>query len=132
MKIFGLGNDIIEIERIKKAVERNKNFKKRVYTETEIAYAEKAKFPFNVYAGRFAAKEAVSKAFGTGIRGFSLTDIEVLNDTLGKPYVILKNSIKEKYKDYEIMLTISHSRISAIATAIMIKKWKISSTCNVR
>lgn len=122
MEILGLGNDIIEIKRIKQAVESKKSFKTRVYTENEIKYAEKSKFPFTVYAGRFAAKEAVSKAFGTGIRGFSLTDIEVLNDSLGKPYVVLKNSLEEKYKNSEIMLTISHSRISAIATALLLKK----------
>ncbi len=121
MSIIGIGNDIIEIGRIKKAIERNQKFKYKVYTEEEIKYAEKSKFPYNIYAGRFAVKEAISKAFGTGVRGFVLTDIEILNDELGKPYVKLKNEIKKKYNEFEIMITISHSKENAIATALIQK-----------
>ncbi|OQY07356.1 MAG: holo-[acyl-carrier-protein] synthase [Fusobacteriia bacterium 4572_132] len=122
MDVVGIGNDIIEIDRIKKAIERNKNFKYKVYTDKEIKYAEKSKFPYNIYAGRFAAKEAISKAFGTGVRGFLLTDIEILNNELGKPDVILKNEIKKKYEETEIMVTISHSKENAIAMALIQKR----------
>lgn len=122
MKLIGLGNDIIEIDRIQKAIEKNKRFVERVFSEKEIETIEKKSNPYNSYAGRFAAKEAVSKAFGTGIRNFNLTDIEILNDELGKPYVCLKNGLKEMYKSYSIMLSISHSKNNAVATAILYKE----------
>ncbi len=122
MKLIGLGNDIVEIERIEKAIIRTKSFKEKVYTEKEIAYASKKNKMYETYAGRFAAKEAISKAFGTGVRDFSLLDIEILNDEMGKPYVILKKELEEKYKDYRIEISISHSKTCAMATAILIKE----------
>lgn len=121
MKIAGLGNDIIEIERIERAIKRTKIFRDKVYTQSEIDYAEKKKKKFETYAGRFCAKEAVSKAFGTGLRDFSMKDIEILNDSLGKPYVKLWGSLKEKYENYTLVVTISHCRDYATATAILIK-----------
>lgn len=121
MGICGIGNDIIEIERIKEAVERSNRFLEKVFTAKEIEYASKSKTPYNIYAGRFAAKEAVSKAFGTGIRGFNLTDIEIVNDDQGKPGVFLYGSLTDKYQGHELMVTISHNKTAAIATAILIK-----------
>ncbi|BDU49755.1 holo-ACP synthase [Haliovirga abyssi] len=118
MKILGIGNDIIEIYRIQEAIEKNSKLEKRVYTEKEIEYANSNR-KYEVLAGRFAAKEAISKAFGTGIRGFKLTDIEILNDELGKPYVNLYGKLKEKYLGYNIMVTISHNKSNAISTAII-------------
>ncbi len=122
MELKGLGNDIIEIERIEKALLRTKSFKEKVYTKKEIEYAEKKNKKYETFAGKFAAKEAIAKAFGTGVRDFSLIDIEILNDSVGKPYVVLKESLKEKYQDYKIEISISHSKTYAIATAILIKK----------
>ncbi len=122
MELKGLGNDIIEIERIEKALLRTKSFKEKVYTKKEIEYAEKKNKKYETFAGKFAAKEAIAKAFGTGVRDFSLIDIEILNDSVGKPYVVLKESLKEKYQDYKIEISISHSKTCAIATAILIKK----------
>ncbi len=122
MELKGLGNDIIEIERIEKALLRTKSFKEKVYTRKEIEYAEKKNKKYETFAGKFAAKEAIAKAFGTGVRDFSLIDIEILNDSVGKPYVVLKESLKEKYQDYKIEISISHSKTYAIATAILIKK----------
>ena len=121
MEITGIGNDIVEIDRIKKAMSRSSRFKDRVYTSNEIDYLEKKSDPYPGYAGRFAAKEAVSKAMGTGIRGFNLCDIEILNDSLGKPEVKFCGVLEEKYKDFKVMLTISHSRDYATAVAIFIK-----------
>ncbi|MGM0508848.1 MAG: holo-ACP synthase [Fusobacteriota bacterium] len=121
MKILGLGNDIIEIDRIKKAIERNSEIKNRIFTKKEIEYAGESKFSYNTYAGRFAAKEAISKAFGTGIRGFSLKDIEIINNDLGKPEVFLKGDLEKKFDGYKIMLSISHSKKDAMATAILLK-----------
>lgn len=120
--IFGIGNDIIEIARIEKAI-KNESFKKRVYTDQEIEIIEKKGLGRGAsYAGRFSAKEAISKAFGTGVRGFNLTDIEILNDELGKPCVILKNSLKEKLKGKRVELSISHSKDYAVAMAIIIEE----------
>jgi holo-[acyl-carrier protein] synthase len=118
--ILGLGTDIVEISRIKKAIERTPTFLAKVYTEKEIEYISQKKNPYPSYAGRFAAKEAIAKAFGTGVREFSLLDIEILNDELGKPVVSLFGKIGEKYKG-KLNLSISHSREYATATAILEK-----------
>ena len=122
MEIYGIGTDIIEISRIEKAINQTALFKKKVYTEKEIEYIEKKKEPYASYAGRFAAKEAVSKALGTGVRGFSLSDVEILNDELGKPNVILYNEILKHAKDLQIQISISHSREYAVSTVIIYKE----------
>jgi holo-[acyl-carrier protein] synthase len=119
--IIGLGTDIVEISRIKKAIERTPTFLKKVYTEKEIEYISKKKNPYPSYAGRFAAKEAISKAFGTGVREFSLLDIEILNDELGKPVVYLSEKLRKKNSG-KITLSISHCKEYATATAILSKQ----------
>ncbi len=83
--IVNIGNDIIEIARLKKI--NIHNFNKRYFTEDEISLFNERKNNISVIAGNFAVKEAVSKCLGTGIRGFDLKDIEVLRDELGAPYV---------------------------------------------
>ena len=119
------GVDIIEIERIKRSVgEGNTAFRDRVYTDREIEYCElKKNVKYESYAARFAAKEAVSKAFGTGIgQGVSLKDIEILNDELGKPYVVLHNKSREIFKKINggnISLSISHCKNYAVAYAVI-------------
>lgn len=118
--IFGIGNDIIEIERIASAIEKPR-FKERVFTVIELEQIAKKGNRKESFAGRFAAKEAVAKAFGTGVRGFELKDIEILNDDLGKPVVYLKNSLSEKYAGLTIELSISHCRDYAAAVAIIFK-----------
>ncbi len=119
--ILGIGNDIVEIARIEKAIQ-NEKFKKRVYTTQEIENIEKkGAGKIASYAGRFSAKEAISKALGTGVRDFYLTDIEILNDHLGKPLVYFKNSLKEKMKGKRVELSISHSRDYATSVAIILK-----------
>ena len=118
--IIGIGTDIIEIDRIKKAIENNKNFLKKVFTIKEIEMFEKRNMRFEVIAGNFAAKEAISKAIGTGIRGFSLLDIQILRDELGKPIAYLSNNIdKVIKKNYTINISISHNKTSAIAFAVL-------------
>lgn len=119
--ILGIGNDIVEIERIEKAIS-NEKFIKRVYTEKEIEIIEKKGSKAASYAGRFSAKEAISKALGTGVRDFNLTDIEILNDELGKPYVVLKNELKGRMVDMRIEISISHSKEYGTAVAVMFKK----------
>jgi len=116
--ILGLGTDIVEISRIKKAIERTPTFLTKVYTKKEIEYISKKKNPYPSYAGRFAAKEAIVKAFGTGVREFGLLDIEILNNELGKPEVYLSEKLKNKYSG-KLSLSISHSKEYATATAIL-------------
>lgn len=118
MNFIGIGNDIIEINRIEKAIKKI-NFITKVFTENEIKLFEIKGSRAEFFAGRFAAKEAVSKALGTGFREFSLTDIEILNDSLGKPYVTFKNSIDFYNKKYFIDISISHCKEYATAVAII-------------
>ena len=120
--IVGIGNDIIEIERIEKAILKE-GFKNKVYTQRELENIEKRGNRTETYAGIFSAKEAISKAIGTGVREFSLTDLEILNDDLGKPYVVVSEKLdkilKTKKEDYQIEISISHSRKYATAMAII-------------
>ncbi|ALQ39904.1 4'-phosphopantetheinyl transferase [Fusobacterium hwasookii ChDC F174] len=120
--IVGIGNDIIEIERVEKAILKE-GFKNKVYTQKELENIEKRGNRTETYAGIFSAKEAISKAIGTGVREFSLTDLEILNDDLGKPYVVVSEKLdkilKNKKEDYQIEISISHSRKYATAMAII-------------
>ena len=121
--IVGIGNDIIEIERVEKAISKE-GFIAKVYTQKELENIEKRGDRVETYAGIFSAKEAISKAIGTGVREFSLTDLEILNDDLGKPYVAVSEKldkiIKDKKEDYQIEISISHSKKYATAVAIVI------------
>ena len=121
--IKGIGTDIIEIKRIKNAAEKGKGFLERVFLAGELAYAFAKKDPFPSLAARFAAKEAVMKALGTGFQGISWQDIEVVSDEKGKPVIILHggaariaggNGIKQ------MLITLSHSREFATAFAIAV------------
>ena len=123
MSFIGIGNDIIEINRIEKAIKKA-NFITKVFTENEIKLFEIKSNRAEFFAGRFAGKEAVSKALGTGFREFSLTDIEILNNELGKPYVIFKNSIESYNKKYFIDISISHCKEYATAVAIIFEGGK--------
>lgn len=117
--IFGLGNDIVEVARIEKAI-KNENFVKRVYTEKEILELnQKGKNKILSYAGRFSAKEAISKAIGTGVRNFNIIDIEILNNKLGKPEVFFYGNLKELLKNKKIEISISHTKDYATAIAII-------------
>ena len=100
MKIFGIGTDIINIKRINNSIKRGgDNFKKKIFSDREISYCERKKNPSAFYAKRFAAKEAFTKALGTGIgKGISLKDIEVFNDTTGKPNIKLKGVVNNFLK----------------------------------
>lgn len=118
--VKGIGNDIIEIDRIKKAILRSK-FIEKYFTEKEIALYNKRNNNIEIIAGNFVVKEAVSKVLGTGFRGFSLADIEVLRDEFGKPYVLLyneANSIAKALKITQIFVSIAHSEKYAIGFAV--------------
>lgn len=119
--IIGIGTDIIEINRIEKAIEKNERFLTKNFTELELELFKNRNYSNETIAGNFASKEAISKCFGTGFRGFSLKDIEVLRDSLGKPVVNLSKNLKEQMKlnKYKIHLSISHNKTNAIAYAIL-------------
>ena len=115
-----VGNDIIEVERIKDSIEKlGEKFIKRIYTEKEIEYCEKTKnMKYQHYAARFAAKEAIFKALSTLIVDkFKLewTDFEVLNNEQGRPYV---NVLNRDIPSVKIDVSLSHIKEYAIATAI--------------
>ena len=119
--IIGVGTDIVEIRRIKNAMDANSRFLEKIFTTTELEYLTSRNLRAEYVAGRFAAKEAVAKALGTGFRGFDFKDIEIDRTTLGKPIVILKGKAKliaKKEGKYNIHLSISHGLDSAVAYAI--------------
>lgn len=120
--IKGTGIDIVEISRIQKSL-NNKKFINRIFTQQEQAYCNSRNIlRASSYAARFAAKEAVVKAFGTGMRGGSWQDIEVVVDDSGAPHIKLHGYFSysaTKRKIYNIFLSLSHSKEYAIAQAIL-------------
>ena len=121
--IFGIGLDIIEINRIKKSLEKySTRFENKVFTDREIDYCQSQADPGKHFAARFAVKEAVSKSLGTGItRDVGFKDIEVVNQDSGKPIVKMGGRGKilfEKLNLKSIHISISHDRNYAIAHAI--------------
>jgi holo-[acyl-carrier protein] synthase len=114
---YGIGNDIIEIDRIKKSIEHHKeSFIKRIFTENESKYCLSFKNPYPRFAGRFAAKEAIVKALKVGIgEHISWLDISIKNKENGCPEVTLLNN---KFSNFDISISISHCENYATAFAI--------------
>ena len=127
MKIFGIGTDIVNVRRMEKSLKRyGNNFKSRIFSKDEIYYCESKKYPTAFYAKRYAAKEALSKALGVGIRkGINFKNIEVTNNSYGKPSIKLKGKVqnylkrKIKSKKYYIYLSLSDDKPWAQATVII-------------
>ena len=127
MKILGIGTDIVNIKRLDKILRKKGcKFKNRLFTKKEIKYCDTKSNPCSFYAKRFAAKEALSKALGTGIRqGINFKDIEIFNDKYGKPNILLKGRVadylkkKIKTKKYRIYLALSDDIPWAQATVII-------------
>ncbi len=116
--ILGIGNDLIEIERVEKACEKQA-FLSRCYTEKEI---ELCQGKSSMLAGNFAVKESVAKAFGTGFRNFETRDIEVLRDELGKPYVNLYGGAKKIFEEKKasfLHVSITNTKDYASAMAVL-------------
>jgi len=125
MTILGLGIDLVEVARIEQSIARHgERFLHRVFTDAEIAYCGgmKASGPF--YAARFAAKEAVSKALGTGMgAACGWLDIEVRRKATGAPFVVLHGTAAETARRLgidHVLLSLSHTDHSAIAQAIAV------------
>ena len=129
MKILGIGVDIIENKRIEKSI-KNQTFKKRIYTFRELKQSESISNKAAYFSKRFAAKEAFSKALGTGFRiNLNFKDIEVVNDKMGKPYYVKNKKIKKllqkkfKSKNFKFFLSISDEKKYSTAFAIIQKLW---------
>ena len=127
MEIVGLGTDIVECVRIRKMIEdHGELFLQRVYTEKEIRYCNSQRRATEHFAGRWAAKEAVLKALGTGWRrGISWRDIEIRNDPSGQPKVAVRGGAKEiakKLRLDDVLISISHCRTCATAYAIAVRR----------
>ncbi|ADB18197.1 holo-acyl-carrier-protein synthase [Pirellula staleyi DSM 6068] len=125
MRVLGIGTDIVECLRVAKMIERHGEvFLMRVFTPHEIDYCTARKASTQHYAGRFAAKEAVLKALGTGwTRGVQWRDIEVQNEMGGKPRIALSGGAREiceKMGITEMMISISHCRSHATAYALAV------------
>lgn len=120
--IIGVGVDIVEIKRIEEAMNRHKGFIYRIFNEVEIEYFNRRNMRSEYVAGRFAAKEAIVKALGTGFSGFDCRDVVIDRAVSGKPVVVLQGKAKlvaQKYGDYKIHLSISHGQETAIAYAVL-------------
>jgi len=124
--IVGLGTDIVEIIRIGQMIERHGElFLNRIFTDDEVRYCQRRKQSYQHFAGRWAAKEAVMKALGTGfIRGVHWRDVEVVSHKSGRPSIRLRGGARdlaERMEIDEVLITISHCRAYATATAIGVR-----------
>ncbi len=122
---LSIGTDIIEVSRVRKAIEEyGERFLKRIYTSTEIKYCEQfGDKKYLHYAARFAAKEAFSKAIGTGIgEGFKFQEIGIINQESGKPIIKLEGSMLENWREYFLNISLSHTEENAVAFVLIYKK----------
>ena len=123
MSIFGIGTDIVSVERIKKSLKK-KSFINRIFNEKEILKCKKINNSINCYAKRFAAKEAFSKALGTGIsNGINFNEIVILNKKSGKPYVNIigqtRKTLNKKFKRKKTKISLSLSDEKKYAVAFV-------------
>lgn len=119
--MFSVGTDILEIKRIKKLMEKS-SFLSRFFGSSELEELEKRGFPVQSVAAAFAAKEAFSKAVGTGISGFELRDVEILHNEKGKPYFKFSNSALKLTENKSFDVSMSHSDEYAVATVIAFER----------
>lgn len=125
--VLGIGVDIVETERIEQLLERfGERFLKRVFHPEEIAYSRSMKFPALHFAARFAAKEAVSKAFGTGIgKQLGWQDMEIRRKDSGEPYVVLHGKgaeLARKRGVGQVLISLSHCKAYSAANAILLSE----------
>lgn len=121
--IEGMGIDIIEVNRIKKAIKKAGNrFLRRVFTEGEIKYCLNKRFPGMHFAGRFAAKEAIAKASGIGLwrDGFTWKDMDIVNKGNNSAvYVKISGRLQCKLKEKKVLISMSHCHDYAVANAVV-------------
>lgn len=120
--IYGIGVDIVKIERIKNAAERwGSSFLEKILTPLETAYCNAKKDPYPSVAVRFAAKEALIKAVGSGVV-IKMQDIEVVNDSSGRPSINVKGELEEFFKQKKITgchLSLSHENEYGVASVVL-------------
>ncbi|MDE3055474.1 MAG: holo-ACP synthase [Verrucomicrobiota bacterium] len=116
----GLGSDLVEVARIRSSIEQyGTHFLRRLFTEKEQEYCLKFKDPAPHFAGRFAAKEAAAKALGVGIgEHLGWLDMEIGNDSQGKPLIELSPKAKERFASVELLLSITHTKEYAFAVVM--------------
>ena len=124
MSVLGIGVDLVECARIQHSLDRfGDRFLHRVFTDGEIAYAQSMKFPARHLAARFAAKEALSKAFGTGIgKAMAWKDIDVHKKPSGEPFVVLEGGAKDLASNRgvtRVLITLSHTDNHAMAMIVL-------------
>ena len=121
--IFGIGTDLIEVERVAEKMEKKAGFKELVFSADEIIYCEARTFKYEHYAARFAAKEAFLKALGTGWQsGTAFNEIEICNDEEGKPEMRFHGITATTVADLKlgkIFLSLSHLKTMACAMVII-------------
>lgn len=120
-EILGIGTDLVDIARMQLALDRTSGFAVRVFSDAERAYALRKKDPVPSLAARFATKEAVMKALGIGLWKFALRDVEVARARSGAPSVVLHGKaalLASEHGVTEWMLTLSHTKTTAIAVAV--------------
>ncbi len=124
MSIVGIGIDVVDCARIESSIERfGERFLRRVFTEGEIAYSQSMKFPARHFAARFAAKEALSKAFGTGIgKAMGWRDLDVRKKESGEPYVVLSAGAQRMANELgveKVWISLSHTDTIGMATIVL-------------
>lgn len=124
MSVLGVGVDIVETVRIDRSLERfGERFLHRVFTAGEIEYCRSMKFPARHFAARFAAKEAVSKAFSTGIgKAMGWRDVDVHREGSGQPFVVLEGGAKSMAAERgvaKVWISLSHTDHHAVATIVL-------------
>lgn len=120
--IIGIGTDITDVARIKHSYEEyGERFLQRVFTPIEVEYCERfGDTKFLHYTARFAAKEAFSKAIGTGMRdGFAFKDVGIRNEPSGKPVVELRGLMLERWGQFVVHVTLSHTANVAVAVIVL-------------
>ena len=128
MNIIGIGVDIIDNKRIKNSI-KNKNFLNRIFGSHELLKSKNILNKTNYFAKRFAAKESLSKALGTGFKdGLNFKDIQILNNKIGKPYYLLNKKLenfikkKKKIKNFILFLSISDEKDYSVAFTVIQSK----------
>lgn len=115
--VVGLGTDIVEIARIERAIRRSRRFMERIFTDAEIEYCQSRGRPYQHFAGRFAAKEAVIKALGHAV---TWREIEIINDERGKPQCVLHGSARAAAGARQLLVSISHCETFSTASAVAV------------
>ena len=124
MSVLGIGVDLVECARIQHSIDRfGERFLHRVFTDGEIEYSMSMKFPARHLAARFAAKEAVSKAFGTGIgKAMSWRDIDIRRKPSGEPFLVFARGAEKLAKERGVsnaLITLSHTEHHAMACVVL-------------